>query len=83
MDKHLKALAPLYLGTKFIRLDAEVSLNLYNLVPFSFPLKYILLNFIFLSRRMHPSLSQSWLLKHCLVSSSLSECNLFLQSLFP
>ena len=24
MDKHLKALAPVYLGTKFVKLDAEV-----------------------------------------------------------
>jgi hypothetical protein len=24
MDKHLKALAPVYVGTKFVKLDAEV-----------------------------------------------------------
>jgi hypothetical protein len=24
MDKHLKALAPIYVGTKFVKLDAEV-----------------------------------------------------------
>jgi hypothetical protein len=27
MDKHLKALAPVYLGTKFIKLDAEVRMT--------------------------------------------------------
>lgn len=26
MDKHLKALAPIHVDTKFIKLDAEVSL---------------------------------------------------------
>ena len=31
MDKHLKALAPQHINTKFIKLDAEVSL----LCPFS------------------------------------------------
>jgi hypothetical protein len=28
MDKHLKALAPVYLGTKFVKLDAEVHMLL-------------------------------------------------------
>ena len=33
MDKHLKALAPIYLGTKFIKLDAEVRMR--SLLAFS------------------------------------------------
>lgn len=28
MDKHLKALAPVYVGTKFVKLDAEVCILL-------------------------------------------------------
>ena len=36
MDKHLKALAPIYVGTKFVKLDAEVCI---------LPLGYILLSF--------------------------------------
>jgi hypothetical protein len=37
MDKHLKALAPVYVGAKFIKLDAEVCFRL--------PLGYKLLCF--------------------------------------
>ena len=33
MDKHLKALAPVYVGTKFVKLDAEVCiLSLFALI---------------------------------------------------
>jgi hypothetical protein len=43
MDKHLKALTPLYLGTKFIKLDAEVSFNYYNFSFFFFSSENIFL----------------------------------------
>lgn len=63
MDKHLKHLLLCNLGTKFIMLDAEVSLNHYNISLFIFVSKINLVIIIWFLCRLNPSLSCSWLLK--------------------
>ncbi|XBH97964.1 hypothetical protein VPH35_127550 [Triticum aestivum] len=58
MDKHLKALAPVYLGTKFVKLDAEVRISLLVLSYLCF---YYIDGCLFVDNycRMLPSLWQN------------------------
>lgn len=63
MDKHLKALAPVHINTKFIKLDAEVSKQ--NSVDFII-VKLELTKPDF-SHRMHHFLWRNWQSRHCLV----------------